>query len=813
MSFTFHNLLQNPKAYLAAQAEVDQVVGTATIEAHHLRKLKYLQAVLRESLRLNPTVTGLAKGIPKNRQDEYFTICEGKYHLENTDVVRLLMGKAMRDPRYFGDDADEFHPERMHEDNPDFSRHMKAWKPFGNGSRACIGQNFAWQEAVLVLAMVLQNFDMSFVDPGYRLVVKQTLTVKPKDLYVKARLRKGLDPITLNQRLHTGTTQPSTTNAAVTAESNLPSSMNAQPAMQILFGSNAGTCQSLAQRLASSVAVKLGISAAVRDLDSAVDNLPTNQPVVIITSSYEGQPPDNAARFVTWLTSSQPKDLAGVNYTVFGCGHSDWNETFHRIPKLVNSELEKRAATRIAPFGSANAAKGAVLDDFERWQSELLKQLQQYAPNVTSSHVELAEISTDQRASQLSSGLSLSKVKDVKILTAPGEPEKRHMEIELPPDSVYEAGDYLAVLPLNPDELVQRILKHWSLPRDATITFKTSAFGSLPINAPLSVETLLKGFFELSVPLSNGGLQDAKSFTEDADVIAKLEDLTTNAERFEKTITEQHTSLFDLLERYPEIKMPFANFLSNLLPLHVRQYSISSSPIANETTCTITYTVVKHSKDQGVEGALNYAHEGVATTYLATLTSGDTIQVAVKRTATANLPCSFRLPSAAAQATTPLLMLCAGSGLAPFRGFIQQRATMLKQNPSLQLAPAVLFVGCRSSKGDRLYAEELDAWQKLGAVDVRYAFSQEPDHDLAGGSRYIADRMLRDMEDVRRLWKSGAKVYVCGSRKVQEGIGEAVKKIWQEVVKQEQWDDATKSEHEQKLKEGLANRAVSDIFD
>ena len=108
---------------------------------------------------------------------------------------------------------------------------------------------------------------------------------------------------------------------------------------------------------------------------------------------------------------------------------------------------------------------------------------------------------------------------------------------------------------------------------------------------------------------------------------------------------------------------------------------------------------------------------------------------------------------------------------------------------------------------------EFDKWSKVGAVDVRYAFSQEPEHELAGGSKYIADRMLRDIEDVRDLWKKGARVYVCGSRKVQEGIVDATKKIFEIINKEQQWDGEVRQEKELAFRDALTQRAVSDIFD
>lgn len=90
--------------------------------------------------------------------------------------------------------------------------------------------------------------------------------------------------------------------------------------MKILYGSNAGTCEALAASLAGTAA-NHGYRPEVVPLDSGVDNLPTKQPLIIITSSYEGQPPDNAAHFIEWLEGLQGKKLKDLNYAVFGCGN------------------------------------------------------------------------------------------------------------------------------------------------------------------------------------------------------------------------------------------------------------------------------------------------------------------------------------------------------------------------------------------------------------------------------------------------------------------------------------------------------------
>ena len=147
--------------------------------------------------------------------------------------------------------------------------------------------------------------------------------------------------------------------------------------------------------------------------------------------------------------------------------------------------------------------------------------------------------------------------------------------------------------------------------------------------------------------------------------------------------------------------------------------------------------------------------EGVTGTYLQGLIVGDSIQVSVRPTAKK----TFRLPADSEE--TPLLMFAAGTGLAPFRGFLEERA--LQINSGRKLAPALLFLGCRSETKDRLYAELLDRWVKESVVDVRYAFSKEQDasHECA----YVPERMILDAEEIVTLWRSGARAYVCGTRK------------------------------------------------
>jgi len=174
----------------------------------------------------------------------------------------------------------------------------------------------------MVTAMILQNFDLRLDDPSYTLRLKQTLTIKPKDMYIRATLRKSIDATKLDQRIHSSGADMTQPPAAVTNGSIRKSASTDGPEpLLVLFGSNTGTCQAFAQRIASDAATR-GFNPVVMDMDSAVQKLPKGVPVVVVTSSYEGQPPDNAARFMEWLQSSEAGALDGVNFVVFGCGHS-----------------------------------------------------------------------------------------------------------------------------------------------------------------------------------------------------------------------------------------------------------------------------------------------------------------------------------------------------------------------------------------------------------------------------------------------------------------------------------------------------------
>ena len=287
---------------------------------HTLRSASYIahagcdscitfQACLRETLRLYPTAPAFTL---RAKSDQ---VLAEKYLIKEGQCISVLLAKFHRDPEVYGPDAEKFRPERMYKEAFN-ALPPNAWKPFGNGKRACIGRSFAWQEAILAVATLLQVFHISKADQAYQLKIQTALTIKPTDFFMKAELR---EPDLLDHVGILGEIAPPPDQARVPSKPSAESTESLQ-SLNILFGSNTGTCEALAQALASG-APEQGFKATVKCLDDGIRLLSTHTPVVIFTASYEGQPPDNAAHFVQWLSSAT--EVAKAPFAVFGLGNSE----------------------------------------------------------------------------------------------------------------------------------------------------------------------------------------------------------------------------------------------------------------------------------------------------------------------------------------------------------------------------------------------------------------------------------------------------------------------------------------------------------
>ncbi|KAJ0275155.1 hypothetical protein CBS470a_011418 [Colletotrichum nupharicola] len=803
-AFTMYWMIKRPEEYRKVQQEVDSVVGDGPIRLEHVSKLKYLSAVLRETLRFSAPIPGFGREAMKDE------IIGGKYPVKAGEMIVANLAKSHFDPAVYGDDADEFKPERMLDEN--FDRLMKefpnCWAPFGTGMRGCIGRAFAWQEMLLALAVLFQNFNFVAHNPNYDLKVAQTLTIKPKDFYIRAILREGLTPALLEARL-AGSIVATGSNvkaAAKTQAEKTPSQSNGTSKdgnLAVFYGSNSGTCEFMAQRLASD-AQSHGFSATVDSLDTAREALPTDRPVVIVTSSYEGQPPHNAALFVDWLTNLKAKELENVSYAVYGCGHADWVKTHQRIPKLVDSSLSERGATQLIPLETTDAKDRDMFSDFEAWEDDMLwpALVKRFGGQTQADDSNLSEAGISVSFSTPRTSTLRQDVRDALVLDSrplvQGNvgPVKRHMEIQLPTDMRYSAGDYMAVLPHNPKDTVARVMRRFHLTWDSHVIIQASGPSTLPINNSIPVSDVLSSYVELCQTATKRNISGLAQLAKDDKVRSELQHLASDS--YDSEIKTKRLSVLDIAERFPALTIPFNHFLLMLPPMRVRtRSSISSSPLADPGVATLTYGVLDEPALSG-QGR----HIGVTSSYLSSLTAGDKVQIAVRPAQG-----GFKLPPYMDK--TPLLCVAAGTGLAPFRAFFQERAILIGNG--LPLAPAILFFGCRDPAADDLYREEFDRWEAAGVLKVYRAYSRKP--QASDGCKYVQHRIWKEREMLYSLWDQGARVYVCGSNHVAEGVRDIVLKAAHEKSEKDDGKPMTKEEAEEWFDNIRNERYATDVFD
>jgi cytochrome P450/NADPH-cytochrome P450 reductase len=722
LSFATWLLLANPDVLARARAHVDDMLGTRTPRFEDVARLGFIDQILRETLRLYPTAPAFAVHAKQP------TLLAGTYPVDRDDVLFVLLPVLHRDPAVWPD-PDTFDPDRF---APETRERIPThgWKPFGNGQRSCIGRSFALQEATLVLAMTLQRFDLEFAT-GRELSIKEALTMKPAGFAVRARPRLRIATV---GRAEEPAPLPPTPDAALVDAA--PRAAHGTP-LVVLYGSNTGTSEAFARRIASD-AIARGYTAEVATLDDRAGAIDPARLLVIVTASYNGEPPDNARRFCAWLHALEPGALRGLRYAVFGCGNREWASTYQAVPQQIDAALARAGGTALRARGEGDA-RADLFGDFDRWYGDAWTDVDR-ACGVRSEHARTAlyriETVADDRLER--GGLQLATVVDNRELvdmTSPFARSKRHLELDLPEGLAYEAGDYLAVLPSNHPDVVERAARRFGVRRDAAIVLRSTRgamSASLPIDRPLSIEDLLARHVELGAPATRGDVARLAACNPCPPHRAHLEALA--GERFADEILAKRMTILDLLMEFPSCSLGLAELLELLPPMRLRQYSISSSPRRDPRSCTLTVAVVDAPAWSG-----HGRFRGACSTYLARLRPGDAVAVAV-RAPTA----PFHPP---ADNATPMILVGAGTGIAPLRGFIHDRA--LRDAPG----PTLLFFGCDHPDVDFLYRDEWPSW-----VEVFAAFAHAPDGDI----RFVQHRLWRERERVRALLADGAHVYLCG---------------------------------------------------
>jgi cytochrome P450/NADPH-cytochrome P450 reductase len=605
------------------------------------------------------------------------------------------------------------------------------------------------------------------------MVLKETLTIKPDGFKIKVRPRTDRERGEFTGPAGIATAAPKAPRPSVARPGhNTP--------MLVLYGSNLGSAEELATRMADLAEIN-GFVTRLGPLDDYVGKLPDEGGVLIICASYNGAAPDNATQFFKWLGSDLPKNaFAKVRYAVFGCGNSDWAATYQSVPRFIDEQLTAHGARAIYPRGEGDA------------RSDLDGQFQKWFP--AAAQVATKEFGIDWNFTRTAEDEPLYAIEPVaatavntivaqggavpmKVLvntelqnksgTNGSDRSTRHIEVQLPPDIAYRVGDHLSVVPRNDPTLVDSVARRFGfLPADQIrLQVAEGRRAQLPVGDAVSVGRLLTEFVELQQVATRKQIQIMAEQTRCPVTKPKLQACTgddeTSAERYRTEVLGKRKSVFDLLEEYPACELPFHLYLEMLSLLAPRYYSISSSPAGDPKRCSVTAAVVEAPASSG-----RGIYKGVCSNYLARRRAGDTIQATVRET-----KAGFRLPD---DASVPIIMIGPGTGLAPFRGFLQERADRKAKGASL--GPAMLFFGCRHPEQDFLYADELKAFAASGITELHTAFSRAD-----GQKTYVQHLVAAQKDKIWRLIEQGAITYVCGDGgKMEPDVKAALVAIYRE---------------------------------
>lgn len=598
----------------------------------------------------------------------------------------------------------------------------------------------------------------------------------------------------------------------------------------IFYGSQTGTAEDYASRLAKEASQVYGLktmTASLEDYDfENLDTIPSTKIVGFVLATYgEGEPTDSAFSFFEYITAegvefSQGSSLENLKYIVFGLGNSTY-EHYNAVGRKINGALKELGATRIGPYGEGDDGSGTMEEDYLAWKDDLFSIWKEaegleereavYEPVLKVVPLEDADESTVYLGEPNKSHL-LHTAKPPYTATNPyiapivkarelfNSPDRNciHLELDISNSGLkYLTGDHLALLPQNSDEEVTRFLKIFSLAnkKNEVIDVKTlDPTTKVPFPVPTTYDAVVRYHLEINGPVSRQFLSSIAPFAPTEEAKKTAQRLGSSKEDFAAEVGKLYLNIARILgdiSKGQPWDVPFSFIVESVNRIVPRYYSISSS--SKETPNTISITAVVESiRPKGTDHVL----KGVATNYILDLknaldgtknTDPSAVHYQIKgprgildgKNVFAYVRhSSFKLPS---NPKKPVIMIGPGTGVAPFRGFVHERAHVASQGTPV--GPTLLFFGCRSSKDDFLYQEEwakysqdtpkdlqgfVEAQAEASTENKKYlndtsflkvvtAFSREGPKKV-----YVQHRLEENAKLVNTLLKQGAFFYVCG---------------------------------------------------
>lgn len=533
----------------------------------------------------------------------------------------------------------------------------------------------------------------------------------------------------LTASLHTGAiaAAPTVASSAAVAEPAAPVA-DVPKDVTVLFGSQTGNAQGLAKKLAQQLTAQ-GFDVTLSSMgDYKTNNLKKVHNLFVLASTQgEGDPPDNAIPFYEFLHSKRAPQLAETKFAVLGLGDTSY-EFFCQTGKDFDKRLEELGAERIVPRADCDV-------DFEEqageWIGQVLSALGEASAAASVVAAPTAAASVNEEASPYSrtNPFPAEVLENLNLNGRGSDQETRHVELSLEGSGLsYEPGDSLGVYPQNHPQLVEDILQATGWNGDETITLNKNGDTA-------SVRDALLHHYEITV-LTKPLLEKVAGLADNEQLDALLEE--GRAQDLRAYL--QGRDLLDLIQDYGLGSIPADELLSLLRKIPARLYSISSSFKASPDEVHLTVRKVAYEQ----HGRQRY---GVCSVHLAErLEAGDTLPVYIQHND------NFKLPQ---DASTPIIMIGPGTGVAPFRSFIAEREETGAEGKSW------LFFGDRRFATDFLYQTEWQHWLKDGVLTrMDVAFSRDSDKKV-----YVQHRMLERSRELYEWIQEGAVLYVCGDEK------------------------------------------------
>ncbi|WPP01651.1 bifunctional nitrate reductase/sulfite reductase flavoprotein subunit alpha [Pseudomonas sp. HR96] len=508
------------------------------------------------------------------------------------------------------------------------------------------------------------------------------------------------------------------------------------PQLLVLWASQTGNSEVLAAACAERLG-KAGRPAQVQAMaESSLEQLRSAAGVLLVTSTFgDGDPPDNAEPFWQLLQDAPPQALAASRFSVLALGDSSYQQ-FCGFGRKLDERLAALGAERIQPRLECEPQYQELA---EQWLGQLCAKLAPGAPiqaGTASSPGAANSANPYTRQQPLHARLLHNRVLNGKG----AQKETRHLVFDLAGhDFPYQAGDALGVWPSNDAALVEELLSLIGHPGDTAV--------QLPGHGPMPLRQALSEHLEIA--------------RIHPDLLRRVAHHSANARLSERLDDEPAAlqawlwgrQLPDLLREYP-LQLEAARWVEMLKPLQPRLYSISSSPALTPDEVHLTVATVRYQHQAQARG-------GVCSTFLADRAEAQGARIFLQKSA------HFRPPQDPA---TPLIMVGPGTGIAPFRAFLQERQARAAQGPNW------LFFGEQRARCDYYYREELRDWQRSGLLQrLDTAFSRDQSDKI-----YVQQRMLEAGAELWQWLEQGACLCVCGdAARMAKDVDAALKQIVQ----------------------------------